>query len=263
MSELINLAESLFLQGQHLYQVGRKGDARRILDRLTQLSNLPTPRNVNAWRLLGELHLEAHRYRKARRALMQVLQVTPDDAECHFLLGRAIELDPRANLERAAKHYRRATKLEPREPRYWASLGQVLLALDKQALALKAFRRAVGLGPEEAGTIEDIVDGLQSLGYGDEAADVLTVVRFRMAKGGQGEQLVQQYRFRIAREKQRKKFTAETNSDEVPTILPLIRVSPQTTSGRSERFTRHDEYSEPVPHLSFLLAQRQRQRKAN
>jgi tetratricopeptide (TPR) repeat protein len=69
--------------------------------------------NAEAWKLLGQAHLAAKRYRQARDALEVCAKLDPKDATAFFLLGTAVK-NPRARARTALQRF---LELETNGPR--------------------------------------------------------------------------------------------------------------------------------------------------
>ena len=70
MNPSINLLERLLTQGRQLVFMGRYVEARKRLDKLLALPDVPEHQRIEAHQLLGDIHLDSQCYRKARRHLV-------------------------------------------------------------------------------------------------------------------------------------------------------------------------------------------------
>ena len=183
-----------------LVQTGRHAEAAGPMQRAVELE--PTAESLA---LLGELLVAANRVPEAYRALIRAVQLRPDWAAAHGVLGsvqdrqgdlpaaeasyrRAIDVDAdlpeaRNNLGsvllrqnragEAAEHLRRAVALRPVFPQAHNNLGRALAVLDRPAEAMAAFRAAVAQAPQ----FPEAWDGLGRLLLADhqwgEASDAL------------------------------------------------------------------------------------------
>src|SRR5271166_2654439 len=73
MNPSINLLEWLLSQGRRLVFVGRRVEARRRLEKLLALPEVPNHQRVEAHQLVADIHLDNQCYRKSRRHLIAAL----------------------------------------------------------------------------------------------------------------------------------------------------------------------------------------------
>ncbi|MBV8685042.1 MAG: sulfotransferase [Caulobacteraceae bacterium] len=138
------------------------------------------PADAEAWRLLGDTLLRQRRFAAAAAAFEQRLAALPDDPAARFGLAAALynqqkpaEALPHAralvardgafapyqnllaailalqgDFDAAIAINAELTALYPLQPRVWLNHGHSLRTVGRQAEALDAYRRAVGLAPE-------------------------------------------------------------------------------------------------------------------
>ena len=258
MSGTLNLFERLLSRGRHMQQIGRRTDARMLLERLLAFPAVPAALAAEANRLLGELHLDAHRYCRARRHLKAALQLHAD-AETHFRLATAYAIDPDADPVCAWKHYRKALLLRPDAPNYLAAFGQLAVRLGRRRAALEALRQAAVLAPNDVGVLDDLADGLAELGRVKEAKAVLQAALFRLPHDARVRRLWNHFRFQQARRRQesgRTKLAVPAGPE--PVLLPFVRVVSDRPArrGGSGGVIRRDRFSRPAPHLPRLASWR-------
>ena len=83
---------------------------------------------------------------KARAALAKAVEVAPNSAEAHYLLGEKTE-----DVSKKISEWTSATKLAPRNGKYWESLANLYLERKNFSEAAKAWRaaeQAAATGPE-------------------------------------------------------------------------------------------------------------------
>jgi Flp pilus assembly protein TadD len=252
MDTSINLLERLLAQGRRLLGMGRRGEARRHLEKLLALGGAPTHQRIEAHQLLGEIHVDAQRYRKARRHLVAALGLQPNCAETHFQLAMTLDLDPDADPKRAAKYFRKALEHKPDEARYWAGYGQICLRLGRDKAAYGAFIAAADLAPNSVNVIDEITDGLCFLGKEEDARAVLTAARFRLGHDAELEQLWNRFRFLQLHRKQQAARRRQALAEGEAVILPFVP-SKETSGPKGEPvILRHDRLSRPAPHMTRL-----------
>jgi Flp pilus assembly protein TadD len=94
---------------------------------------------------------EAGRTEEAIETMRAVVQLTPDDAQAHFLLGvMALRTD---RVDEAEPELARAVALAPRDAKLLAAHGLALRAQEKWSAAESAFVRSLLLEPGELSTL--------------------------------------------------------------------------------------------------------------
>jgi len=137
-------SERRLQQARELQLQGRWAESRPLLERVVADST----KDVEAWRRLGEAQLNLARatrdsgFREARASLERCLELSPQDADCHFLLGRALEslAEPQAGLS----HYFEALRLAPESPTHYERPVELCL-LYREAQTARALAE-YGLG---------------------------------------------------------------------------------------------------------------------
>jgi tetratricopeptide (TPR) repeat protein len=161
-----------------MLDMGRRSEARHLLEQLLSMGELPIDVRVDTYRMLAEIELDAHRYRKTRRYLAAAISLDPNDPELYYRYAVAIDADAEANPRRAWKALKQAIRLEPGEASYWSAIGQCALRLKKHQSALKAFRKAISLESPRSDVLAEAVDGLTALGRHREAKKAVIKARF-------------------------------------------------------------------------------------
>jgi len=108
--------------------------------------------------------------KKARELLERAIQLDPNRARAHGLLGRICQRMKEPIL--AERHLRRALELDPKD--YWANLylATLLGTLKRNSEAERAYRNATQLRPDLAAGFEFFARFLESIGKFAEAAEV-------------------------------------------------------------------------------------------
>jgi tetratricopeptide (TPR) repeat protein len=153
-------ADSAYLPGwvgqaEALLALGRDADAIAAMERILELDparevlrsriELVRFRSVQSLIDAGRAAHVAGRLDEARRVLLQALQRSPSST---VILHELALVELEAGQARAAEeHVRQAMALEPGDPEWEATLGQVLDAQERYAEAADAFARAAAIDP--------------------------------------------------------------------------------------------------------------------
>jgi predicted Zn-dependent protease len=235
-----------------MLDVGRRADACAAVQNVLNQSDVPAAMRADAHRLMGEIELDRRNYRQARRQFAAALRQEPDRAEGYHSYAMAVEADPDAHPRQAWVALRRATRLDPLEPRYWSALGHVGLRLGRRHSALKAFRRAVRLRPCRPSTLAAVIDGLTELNRWREARALLMAARFRAPCDKAVQQLWAG--FQLACLRRRQECARNRGESDPPAVLPFTRgTTGSLDASPLPGIIRVDRHSRPAPHL-FRLA---------
>jgi tetratricopeptide (TPR) repeat protein len=254
MSTTLNLADRLLAMGRNYHELGREHDALHVLRRLAGLQELRAEVAEETQSRLAEICLRCRQYKRARRHLTAALRHQPDSAHYHYLMATALEEDDAGDLERAAKHYRQALKLDPEHQESLAALGLLAVEMGQVEEGLKCLRRLVDLVPDDAEAVGQLVTGLRLAGRTEEARATLLTVRFRNPRDARFQKLWSDFQFQELRRDQeaaRQDRRAQA-AEEGPVLLPFVRVVPETPSSPSggSKVLRRDAASLPgPPHL--------------
>jgi tetratricopeptide (TPR) repeat protein len=253
MNPSINLLERLLTQGRQLVFMGRYVEARRRLDKLLALPDVPEHQRIEAHQLLGDIHLDSQCYRKARRHLLAALGLRPHCHETLYRLAVTLDVDPDADPKRAAKYFRKALEQKPDEPRYWSGYGQICLRLGKEKAAYGAFVAAADLAPNDVEILDEITDGLCFLGKEEDARSVLTAARFRLGHDAELDQLWNRFRFLQLHRRQQAARRKQAMESGEAVILPFVPSKETSGPPKGEPgILRHDRLSRPAPHSTQL-----------
>jgi tetratricopeptide (TPR) repeat protein len=207
---------------------------------------------VEAHKVAAEECLAANRYRAARRHLIAALRRVPDDARCRFLLGRAFADDPHGCDRRAARHYRKAVKLNASSPLYRAALGRALVRIDDTQAGVNVLRRAAEAAPADAEVLGIVAEGLREAGEADLAFELLSKARFLAPTDTTVRDLWFRTRFDVIAQNQKGTRTAAARTPTAPTrVVPFVRLVGGNTASAPR--TRHDLPSRPAAHVGRLL----------
>lgn len=205
---------------------------------------------VDAHRAAAEVCLAADRFRAARRHLYAALRLAPDHARCRYLLGRAFADDPLGCDRRAARHYRKAVKLNASQPLYRAALGRAMVRIDETRSGVNVLKRAAEAAPADAEVLTIVVEGLREAGEADLAFELLSKARFLAPADTAVRHLWNRTRYDVAAQQQQ-----HGRRDEQPAepsrVVPFIRLVGDNTAPAQR--TRHDAPSRPAAHVGRLL----------
>ena len=227
----------------------------RVMDAYLRRSGLPLPDAAQLHRTAAMHHLQAERYRKARRHLRALARLTPLCANTHYHLGQAYESDPYGCDRRAARSYKKAAKLNANEPKYRAALGRALVRINDVRSGVKVLCKAANAAPTDTEVMEVVVDGLREAGEAGVAFDLLSKALFLAPANRELRRLWDRTKFDMALERQKtlEESTQHRQPLTVAKVIPFIRVAdPDRVTGNNNR--RHDAGSQPSPHFMKLRA---------
>jgi TolB-like protein len=146
-------------------------------------ATLRSPADLGAWELVARAQSQFWRltkpdYDAAMQSLQQAVDMSPDYAPAHALLGFCIGfaahmgwLAPDQSVELARQHAERAIELDDRNPWGHSALGYAAMMQRRTQEAIAAFRRAVTLNPSSAAAHSYLSHGLAFAGRADEAIE--------------------------------------------------------------------------------------------
>jgi len=180
--------EALFLQVRILKEQNKLGEAKNLLQ-----SHIKSAENRNAemYVMLAAIHQLEGRDEQGKKALLQGLEVFPNDENLLYEYGLLLEdsgehsaalaimekiiaikpdnaaalnfvgfswADKKVNLDQALEYIQRAIELKPDNGYIRDSLGWVYFRLGKIDLAIKELETAVQLSPEDPAILEHLAD---------------------------------------------------------------------------------------------------------
>jgi len=154
-------AYEAYLKGRYLWQRRGGENIQKAIELFTQATEMD-PEFARAWASLAAAHItfptyanvepEIH-YRLALAHANQALELDPDIAEAHAVLGevsRVVNLD---NPAATAAHYLKAVELEPKVPTGYLWYAEFLLGAGRIDAALENVNIAIDLDPLHPGTL--------------------------------------------------------------------------------------------------------------
>lgn len=108
------------------------------------------PGNAAGWYEMGVLYGQIGDFRNAETAFRRTLQLNPDLAKGHYMLGLSLIANPKSKLDwpGAIAEFQAAIKLQPNYPEALNYLGAGLIAVGHPDQAIPELERAVLLAPE-------------------------------------------------------------------------------------------------------------------
>ncbi len=248
MSRTLTLTGDGLAVAAELFQTGRMTEAGGVLAALVGGTDSPIDR-VKVLRAAAQVAVAQERYRRARRLLREAVRLAPTDAGLLHDLGMACEDDPRGCDLRAARYYRKATKLNSDDPNFRASLGRAMVRINETTSGVKQLLRAADAAPADADVLAVVAEGLTEAGRAGEAFRVLSQARFLAPACGRIQKLWQRARFDLVAEDQR------GPTRPAPQVIPMLRVfSAQPIVHASASLPRRDGAQTPAPHITRLRA---------
>jgi tetratricopeptide (TPR) repeat protein len=252
MTITVSFVDQLLARARLAQEQGRTADALAHLTRLASFPELSPAVSEEVQVRLGVLHLRRRRFRRARRHLLAVLALNPDNPRYHRLLGLALAHDLHGDHGRAWRHYSRALDLAPGKARWRGEAGLLAVRLGRTEEGLALLQQAHEQAPEDAVVLGKRVQGLCLAGQLDEAERLVRLARFRAPRCGLVSRLWFDLRLADLR-RQQESAAAEDSAAVEPVLLPFARaVGEQTASG-----ARYDgAHALPGPHLVRIRARR-------
>jgi Flp pilus assembly protein TadD len=251
MTITLSLVEQLLVRACRCQELGRTADALAQLTHLASLTDLAPDIAEEVQARLGELHLKRRRFRTARRHLLAALAFDPDNPRYHRLLGWAEANDPRGDLGRALRHYRRALTVLPEKARWRAEAGLIAVRLGRTAEGLALLQKAHAEAAEDSVILGKLVKGLCLAGQIEEAEQLVRLARFRTPRCPVVARLWIDLRVAGVR-RQQDTAAAEARAGE-PVLLPFVRPVGDDVENRG----RYDgAHALPGPHLVRLRVRR-------
>lgn len=244
MSRMLTFHDAVWASARECAANGRRADALTQLAPLLSSPDTPPHLLLLAHRLAARVHAAGENYRAARKHLRVAAKLAPPTAEIHYELGVAFERDPYGCDRRAARRFREAVKLNPREAKYVAALGRALVRINRVRAGVKHLRTAAELAPNNAVVLKVVVDGMCDANRAVEAARIVTKARFLAPADAKLRRLADDLRYSVAQQAQRRGAKVGAG----PVALPFLRIEGGTV--------RRDSGSRTVPHLGRLRAYR-------
>jgi tetratricopeptide (TPR) repeat protein len=224
MSRKLNLVNELLSTARMLQQNGRPREAVAVLRKLLNWDRLPMTTLEEIHLRLAQLQLHLGQYRFARQHLLICIAYSPGNPHYHYLMGSAIERDPKGNPRRAARYFRQSLRLKADQPHCVFALGQLAERRGKLEQARRYYERAVAAAPDEALYFGHLIDLLCSLGRLGQARKLIIEARFAHAKDPAFVKIFNDFRFHELYVEQQRRFqSGKDGSNEAARLLPFLR----------------------------------------
>lgn len=132
-------------------------------------------KNVEAYRLLGEVYFEEKNLPQAKSTYEFILKLSPDNEEATAALGKIAKLE--GNLAAARDLYLKAITLNDKNPYYFLELGMIFKSLENEELAFNNFLKANALEPNNPRTLDFLLETSIILKKRDIAENLLAKLR--------------------------------------------------------------------------------------
>jgi Flp pilus assembly protein TadD len=252
---MLTFHDAVWASARDCAAAGRRADALAFLAPLLSAPDAP-PRLVRlAHRLAGRLHAATQNYRMTRKHLLAAAKLDPNCAEVQYELGLAFERDPYGCDRRAARRFRRAVALAPKEPRYAAALGRALVRTNRVRAGVTWLTIAATGAPADPAILAVVTDGLCDAGRPRLARKLVAKARFLAPADRAILKLWDEVNYAEAAARSRTPTSAVGRG---PALLPFLQVvRDDRPSGGG--VIRRDAMSRPAPHLGRLRAYRTEQ----
>ena len=253
MSRMLTFHDAAWASARDCAAAGRRADALAFLAPLLSSPDAPQRLVRLAHRLAARLYAATQNYRMTRKHLLAAAKLDPTCAEVHYELGLAFERDPYGCDRRAARRFRKAVMLVPKDPRYAAALGRALVRTNRVRAGVKWLTIAAAGAPADPGVMAVVTDGLCDARRPRLARKLVAMARFLVPADRAIRKLWDDVNYAAAAAQSQKVSVVGRK----PALLPFLQVvrDGQPTGG----VIRRDLASRSAPHLGRLKAYRTEQ----
>ncbi|OGF19941.1 hypothetical protein A3G56_02120 [Candidatus Falkowbacteria bacterium RIFCSPLOWO2_12_FULL_45_10] len=142
VEENVSEIDELFLAAEEAKKKEDYDEAERLYIRIISLDS----KSAAAFKMLGQLYLEAGKLTEAKETLEHVLKLTAEDAEVYEKLATVARQN--SELERAQEYYTQSLKLNNTNGQNYFNLAEVHEALNKPKEAAKCLKEALKIEPK-------------------------------------------------------------------------------------------------------------------
>lgn len=125
-----------------------KGDAESALVNYQKAIKMNRAQPGEVYQNLGNAFRQLQQWSEAIAAYKKALELEPDNAQIHFMLGKTQLLQE--NLTAAAASFQKAIELEPEHGYFYENLGEVLNQLGQLEAVIAVYTEAIKLGSNNA-----------------------------------------------------------------------------------------------------------------
>ncbi|MEQ8805044.1 MAG: tetratricopeptide repeat protein [Rhodospirillales bacterium] len=235
-------AEQQFQAAAQMYQAGDFPGAEAGLVALA----LVVPNNPNILHLLSLTQLRQDKADAAADNLKKLIDLVPESAAAHDLLGCALRQAGRVNA--AIRHFRKALDIAPDTANIHYNLGNAYRDDRQIPLAAEHYRRAAGLDPDNLNALFNLGQCYFNLEHLSQAAEVLQRVIDRAPDDLEAHVL-------LARTHYRGKRYAETRKA-LEGALSLTRDDPEVLGFYAEVAAQMGDFQTAIEYHDLLLMKR-------
>ncbi len=134
------------------------------------------PRNVDAYRGLGDVYARLGQYAEAAETYQFLLKISPRDDQVYVRLAELAE--QQGNIEDAIQYYQQAVLMNDSLSSRFAKLAELLKEVGEYETALAASREAVDLEPQNPKYLDNLIEVSILAGHKNIAEEALQ--QFRM-----------------------------------------------------------------------------------
>lgn len=254
-----------FNQLSQLFNQGAWADCEALALAILKVS----PQQGAVWKVLGAIYQQQNLKEAAEKALVQAVNMLPNDAQAHYNLAN-FYFD-QAVHDKAIAHYRKATELAPDFAIAYFNLGSVYKAISDKTSALQCTKQAYILAPDNLKIClqyaslladdEQLDEAIRLLNYIEKVEPTIAAVHFSLGilleKQGKDAQAISSYQKAIALEPTH--VDAYNNCGLVLNRLGRIEEAEQLFK-RALSF--NDQVSSTYNNLGFLYKEQQRTKEA-
>jgi len=255
MSYRLALIDEGMAAARTLARQGRRSAAMDQARRLLNRPDLPLVAAADAHRVIAEILLEIERFGAARRHLRAALALEPEHARTNYLMGLAFERDPHGDDERAARRFRKASRLVPANAAYRAAFGRAAVRSNRVNRGVRELLAAADAAIKDAEVLGVVIEGLLETGRVKAAERIIAKARFLCPGTGEVRRLGERVRFEAARQGQKRGSSTQDAGpakEGAARLLPFVHVVRSRPGGTMPLANgRQDMLSRPRPHLKL------------
>ncbi len=201
MKSIRSLIRALLQRGEQYRRCLQWSKARSAYKAALRFQ-LPAELAAKVHASLAEMELEIAKFEQARRHLQAALALAPRDAQLHFLMGQALEMDESKPVTASLTCYRKAVELAPDMARYRLALGRVLLAHGQPRSAMKQWWVGAELDPDDVACLEAYLEQLTYQASDDKVRQQLYRAAFGRHHLPAFQRIQQRIEFQLASRRQ-------------------------------------------------------------
>ena len=162
----LNPRKAAMARAENALREDRMEEAEKILKELLA----ENPDNPRALRMLGNIAMEAHRFRAARQMLERATELAPGVALGWIDLANVYL--KRDRYDEALEKVQRAIDLDPAFAHSYVVRGNILTRAQRHEESLIAYQEALDVSPMNVGALSGMGHVLKTIGRQEEAIDV-------------------------------------------------------------------------------------------